>query len=70
MEDREERGRYILRRNLFRAEGMHKTKLSKREAIGEKIEKANRYLYEHKQTCPGRLPLRRQFMTVIRVYLR
>ena len=28
---------------------MHKTRLSKIEAIGEKIEKANRYLYEHKR---------------------
>ena len=33
----------------FRAEEMHKTRLSKIEAIGEKIEKANRYLYEHKR---------------------
>jgi len=38
-----------LRRNPFRAEEMHKTRLSKIEAIGEKIEKANRYLYEHKR---------------------
>ena len=44
VEDREEGVRYILRRNPFRAEEMHKTRLSKREAIGEKIEKANRYL--------------------------
>ena len=49
VEDREEGVRYILRRNPFRAEEMHKTRLSKIEAIGEKIEKANRYLYEHKR---------------------
>ena len=28
---------------------MHKTRLSKIEAIRKKIEKANRYLYEHKR---------------------
>ena len=44
VEHREEGVRYILRRNPFRAEEMHKTRLSKIEAIGEKIEKANRYL--------------------------